>query len=96
LKKWELAVLDIQALQAKSTKKNDKHHRAASARFIGWLQELAAYRALDPACGSGNFLYLALKCLKDIEHHSHLQAADLGWTGKPTWSPARTTCWALN
>jgi type II restriction/modification system DNA methylase subunit YeeA len=71
-------VLDIQALQAKSTKKNDKHHRAASARFIGWLQELAAYRALDPACGSGNFLYLALKCLKDIEHHSHLQAADLG------------------
>jgi type II restriction/modification system DNA methylase subunit YeeA len=23
-------------------------------------------------------LYLALKCLKDIEHHSHLQAADLG------------------
>jgi type II restriction/modification system DNA methylase subunit YeeA len=78
IEKWELAALDIQALQAKSTKKNDKHHRAASARFIGWLQELAAYRALDPACGSGNFLYLALKCLKDIEHHSHLQAADLG------------------
>jgi hypothetical protein len=78
IEKWELAALDIQALQVKSTKKNDKHHRAASARFIGWLQELAAYRALDPACGSGNFLYLALKCLKDIEHHSHLQAADLG------------------
>ena len=78
LSKWALVALDIQALQAKSTKKNDKHHRAASARFIGWLQELAAYRALDPACGSGNFLYLALKCLKDIEHHSHLQAADLG------------------
>ncbi len=78
LSKWELVSLDIQALQAKSIKKNDKHHREASARFIGWLQELAAYRALDPACGSGNFLYLALKCLKDIEHHSHLQAADLG------------------
>ena len=78
LAKWELVALDIKALQAKSTKKNDKHHRAANARFIGWLQDLAAYRALDPACGSGNFLYLALKCLKDIEHHSHLQAADLG------------------
>lgn len=36
------------------------------------------YRALDPACGSGNFLYLALKCLKDVEHHSHLQASALG------------------
>ena len=78
LEKWELAAQEIQALQAKSTKKNDKHHRAASAVFIGWLQTLAAYRALDPACGSGNFLYLALKCLKDVEHHSHLQAADMG------------------
>ena len=33
---------------------------------------------LDPACGSGNFLYLALKCLKDIEHRSHLEAAAPG------------------
>jgi type II restriction/modification system DNA methylase subunit YeeA len=33
---------------------------------------------LDPACGSGNFLFLGLKALKDIEHRSHLDAADLG------------------
>jgi type II restriction/modification system DNA methylase subunit YeeA len=33
---------------------------------------------LDPACGSGNFLFLGLKVLKDIEHRSHLEAADLG------------------
>lgn len=78
IQKWELISLDLRAQMAKSTKKNDRHQRAASTRFIGWLESLNAYRALDPACGSGNFLYLALKCLKDIEHHSHLQAAELG------------------
>ena len=33
---------------------------------------------LDPACGSGNFLFLALKALKDIEFLSHTQAATMG------------------
>ncbi|WP_246881333.1 DNA methyltransferase [Acidovorax sp. JG5] len=78
LQKWELIALDIQGLAAKITKKGDRHYRAAHALFITWLDELKNYRALDPACGSGNFLYLALKCLKDVEHHSHLQAAELG------------------
>ena len=63
---------------AKSTKRNDKHHRAAQAKFVLWLEDLRAYRVLDPACGSGNFLFLGLKALKDIEHMSHLQAAALG------------------
>lgn len=78
LQKWELVAQQIQALTAKITKKGDKHYRAAHALFITWLDGLKNYRALDPACGSGNFLYLALKCLKDVEHHSHLQAAELG------------------
>ena len=33
---------------------------------------------LDPACGSGNFLYLALKSLKDIEHQANIEAEALG------------------
>ncbi|MGB3450160.1 MAG: DNA methyltransferase [Giesbergeria sp.] len=78
LQKWELLALDLQAISAKITKKGDKHYRAAHALFVTWLDELKNYRALDPACGSGNFLFLALKCLKDVEHHSHLQAAELG------------------
>ena len=31
------------------------------------LQRLREYRVLDPACGSGNFLYVALQALKDFE-----------------------------
>ena len=33
---------------------------------------------LDPACGSGNFLFLGLKTLKDIELKSHVEAEALG------------------
>jgi hypothetical protein len=49
-----------------------------AARFIEWLELLKHFRVPGPACGSGNFLYLALKCLKDIEHRSHLEAAAPG------------------
>jgi len=56
---------------------NDKQ-REAEAAFRRHLERLAAYRVLDPACGSGNFLYLALKTLKDIEHQVNLEAEALG------------------
>ncbi len=78
LQKWELVAQELRALQAKSIKKSDKHHRAAKARFVQWLDYLKSFRILDPACGSGNFLFLGLKALKDIEHQSHLEAAALG------------------
>ena len=32
-----------------------------------YLDRLRAVRVLDPACGSGNFLYVALQALKDLE-----------------------------
>ena len=44
---------------------------------------------LDPACGSGNFLYLALHALKDIEHRVQLEAEGLGLErGFPAIGPA--------
>jgi len=52
--------------------------RAAQALFNEFLERLRDYRVLDPACGSGNFLYLALRCLKDIEHQVNLEAEALG------------------
>lgn len=75
---WDETAAAVRAAMAKSLKRNDKHHRAAQAQFVGWLQRLEGWRVLDPACGSGNFLFLALKALKDIEHKSHLDAAALG------------------
>ncbi len=44
----------------------------------GFFNRLNAFRVLDPACGSGNFLYLALKALRDIEKRAHIDAQELG------------------
>ena len=41
--------------------------------FGAFLDRLRTVRILDPACGSGNFLYIALQALKDLE----LEA--IGW-----------------
>lgn len=62
----------------RSRRHGDKAWRAAQAAFVGFLERLKAYRVLDPACGSGNFLYLALKSLKDLEHQVNLEAEALG------------------
>lgn len=44
----------------------------------GFFERLRGFRVLDPACGSGNFLYLALLALKDIEHRVNLEAEAMG------------------
>jgi hypothetical protein len=36
--------------------------------FGAFLERLRAIRVLDPACGSGNFLYISLQLLKDLEY----------------------------
>ncbi len=43
-----------------------------------FLARLRAFRVLDPACGSGNFLYLALQAVKDVEHRAIVEAQALG------------------
>ncbi|RQR29571.1 class I SAM-dependent DNA methyltransferase [Burkholderia sp. Bp9143] len=56
----------------------NEDERQAQSLFSGFLQRLHAFRVLDPACGSGNFLYMALKCLKDIEHVVNVEAEQAG------------------
>jgi len=38
--------------------------------FAAFLERLRAIRVLDPACGSGNFLYISLQLLKDLEYEA--------------------------
>ena len=52
--------------------------RRAETLFRGFLDRLRAFRVLDPACGSGNFLYLALLALKDLEHQAMVEAEAIG------------------
>jgi type II restriction/modification system DNA methylase subunit YeeA len=51
---------------------------AAQRRYISFLDRLHQFRVLDPACGSGNFLYLALRGLKDFEKRVIHEAETLG------------------
>ena len=44
--------------------------RDAEAEWRAFLERLRAVRVLDPACGSGNFLYVTLRRLKDLEHEA--------------------------
>ncbi|MXW26058.1 MAG: class I SAM-dependent DNA methyltransferase [Dehalococcoidia bacterium] len=44
--------------------------REAEAAWRAFLERLRAVRVLDPACGSGNFLYVTLRLLKDLEHEA--------------------------
>ena len=54
-----------------------------------FLERLRGFTVLDPACGSGNFLYLAPHALKDIEHRVQLEAETLGLArGLPAVGPA--------
>ncbi len=78
LAEWAVQRAKVEAALARSKRHGDKAWRDAQAAFVGFLQRLQGFRVLDPACGSGNFLYLALKCLKDIEHQVNLEAEQLG------------------
>ena len=42
----------------------------AEKALHAYLDRVAGVHVLDPACGSGNFLYLALKALKDLEREA--------------------------
>jgi type II restriction/modification system DNA methylase subunit YeeA len=60
----------------------------AQALRAGFAQRLANFRVLDPACGSGNFLYLSLIELKNIEHRMNVESEALGLPkGHPTIGP---------
>ena len=80
---WETAKariassLDRQAA-ARSASAQSRHRREAERLLGEFLTRLRAFTVLDPACGSGNFLYLALQALKDLEHRVQLEAEVLG------------------
>jgi type II restriction/modification system DNA methylase subunit YeeA len=60
------------------------------AKLIGFLEELAGIRILDPACGSGNFLYVALAALLDLEKEVIAYGAANGLTVMyPTIRPSQ-------
>jgi hypothetical protein len=59
---------DWNAVQAAAVAlSNDGHSEGAISEVKKFLQRLCNTRVLDPACGSGNFLYVSLEHLKRLE-----------------------------
>lgn len=52
----------------------------AQERLTTFLERLRSFTVLDPACGSGNFLFMSLRALKDLEQRVMAEAEDLGLT----------------
>ena len=83
LAEWETAKADIAAAlkraAAAPAKAERTRQRGRAERLLrDFLARLRAFTVLDPACGSGNFLYLTLHALKDLEHRVQVEAEDLG------------------
>ena len=77
--KAEVAAELERAGAAKSLAARTKRRNEAERRYRAFLNRLRAFTVLDPACGSGNFLYLALQALKDLEHRVQFEAEALGF-----------------
>ena len=90
---WEIAKAKIDAIMAPAleagggggrtaARERGKLFEAARAKAEAerdaFIERLCALRILDPACGSGNFLYLALQGVKDIEWRAILDCEALG------------------
>ena len=67
-----------EAATAPSPQVASRRRQRAARLLREFLERLARFRVLDPACGSGNFLHLALQALKDIEHQVRLEAQARG------------------
>src|ERR1039458_9017519 len=76
--KGEVRRLQEQSQQAKSRPVATRVYNEAKQKYRDFLGRLVEFRVLDPACGSGNFLYLALTGLKDLEHRVMLEGEEMG------------------
>ena len=74
-REWEEARQEVNDLL------DEEDSDGARERLEAFRERLASVKVLDPACGSGNFLYIALRSLLDLEREVIDFAAVQGWHG---------------
>jgi type II restriction/modification system DNA methylase subunit YeeA len=77
VKKEALALVEAADKLPKGAAYNKLRAQVEDKLYV-WLKELSAVRILDPACGSGNFLYLALRRMLDLWREVYLFSAAQG------------------
>jgi hypothetical protein len=82
--KAKAEAIDAQAQGAKKGAAHSKLRAQLQETLFAWVEELSKVRVLDPACGSGNFLYVALRRMLDLWKEAYLFTAE---HGLPTFLP---------
>ena len=64
------------AMETASNSSRAKLRAQLESKLLDWMDELANVRILDPACGSGNFLYLSLNLLLNLWKETQVFSID--------------------
>jgi type II restriction/modification system DNA methylase subunit YeeA len=94
-RRWDQVRAEADAIKtawdaATTPRTRDNRRNEFRAKLESFKHELASVRILDPACGSGNFLYVALAKLLDLEKEVIVYGAANGLPlGFPLVSPAQ-------
>ena len=83
-------VVKVSRVRGGSARAKDSPQRKALDRaLVDFVQRLAHIAVLDPACGSGNFLYVAIHMLLDLEKEVIAYAAMRGLSLVPQVNPSQ-------
>jgi hypothetical protein len=85
---WELVQAEVRQIIANA---KDERRSTPEARkpVYDFLDRLRRLRVLDPACGSGNFLFVALDCFKRLRRDDEDPSGDGRRSARRYGSPPR-------
>ncbi len=99
-REWEQVKNEVKGMKAEEEQAKDKKtsspkgkkdlQKKIKSTLLAFADKIAAIKVLDPACGSANFLYVALRLLLDLQNEV-LNFSDEMGAGRPyiTVSPAQ-------
>jgi len=71
-REWASLKAEVEKMKAKADQESEKKKatviKQIGVKLRGFADKIAAMQVLDPACGSGNFLYVALRLLLDLQN----------------------------
>jgi type II restriction/modification system DNA methylase subunit YeeA len=86
---WPKVVKASRARGRTLTLKDSPQRKAFDRAILDFTERLAHVKVLDAACGSGNFLYVAIHMLLDLEKEVIAYASDRGLSPIPQVNPAQ-------
>ncbi len=93
---WAEVRRGVRANPVKTRKRDSKARRAFDELLLKYVEDLSQVTVLDPACGSGNFLYVAINLLLELEKEVITYAANHSATLTPRVNPTQLAGMEVN